>query len=109
MTADEQRRTVEKLYERVIETANKFLTNAKTFNISVLKLHNPTYAQIAAELRQLAQVLDVLAEQIDDGFTGFKAHEYVSYMERIAKAIDQGCTDTLDAVVEELDKRSFLL
>lgn len=108
MTDEQKKEWVDRLYDELIRTANHFLHNAKNFHINVLKLENPTYADVASEFRKVAGIIDILAEQIEDGLTGVKAHEYVTYMEQIAQAIDKGCAETLLNVVNELDKRSFL-
>lgn len=108
MTDDQKKELVDQLYDKLIKTANRFLHHAKNFHMSVLKLENPSYAEIASEFRKIAGIIDILAEQIDDALTGGKAHEYVTYMEQIAQAIDKECAETLKNVVTELDKRSFL-
>tara|TARA_R110002124_G_scaffold86123_1_gene222980 strand:+ start:257 stop:583 length:327 start_codon:yes stop_codon:yes gene_type:complete len=108
VTDQEKKELVDKLYEKLIMTANRFLFHAKNFHMSVLKLENPTYAEVAGEFRRVAGIIDILAEQIDDALIGGKADEYVTYMEQIAQAIDKECAETLESIVNELDKRSFL-
>lgn len=101
-------KAVETLYNSLLHAANRVLHQAKNYSISVLKLENPTYAEIAAQFREVCQIIDLLANQIDDAHTAQKAREYVGCMEGIAKAIDADDAEALDSFVKQLDTRSFL-
>lgn len=103
-----QQRTVDILYDSLLHAANRVLHQAKNYSISVLKLENPTYAEIAAQFREVCSIIDLLASQIDDSHTAQKAREYVGCMEGIAKAIDDDDSEALDSFVKQLDMRSFL-
>ncbi|QXH96132.1 hypothetical protein HU749_007020 [Pseudomonas ogarae] len=105
---DKKQKTVAFLYDAVLHAANRVLHQAKNYSISVLKLENPTYAEIAAQFREVCTIIGLLAEQIDDAHTAQKAAEYVSCMEGIAKAIDEDDSDALDRFVKQLDMRPFL-
>lgn len=108
MSPENKRHVIEHLYDLLLTTANRFLHQAKNFSISVLQLENPTYAQIAKQFREVAELIDLLAKQVDDAITGDKAKEYISCMEGIAKAIEDDDSEALDRFVQLLDKRPFL-
>gem|GEM_PF-1418067 len=103
-----KQKAVETLYNALLHAANRVLHQAKNYSISVLKLENPTYAEIAAQFREVCTIIDLLANQIDDPHTAQKAQEYVGCMEGIAKAIDEDDAEALDSFVKQLDMRSFL-
>ncbi|WP_162977606.1 hypothetical protein, partial [Pseudomonas aeruginosa] len=64
------------LYDSLLHAANRFLHQAKNYSISVLRLENPTYAQIAKQFREVADLINFLAQQVNDPLTGDKAQEY---------------------------------
>lgn len=105
---DRKQKTVAILYDAVLHAANRVLHQTKNYSISVLKLENPTYAEIAAQFREVCSIIDLLASQIDDSHTAQKAQEYVGCMEGIAKAIDADDADALESFIKQLDMRSFL-
>lgn len=108
MSPADKKAAVTHLYDALLHAANRFLHQAKNYSISVLKLENPTYAQIAEQFREVAQIINLLADQIDDSMIGGKANEYVECMEGIAKAIDDDDKAALQRYVDQLDKRPFL-
>lgn len=99
---------VELLYTKLMDSANRFLHNAKNYSINVLKLENPTYAEIAKQMREVAAIITVLAENVNDPMIGPKAFEYVTLMDGIAKAIDTLDDVALQDFVSQLDRRPFL-
>jgi|SRR5690606_24902883 len=99
---------VEELYDALLHAANRVLHKAKNYSISVLKLENPTLGEIATQFREVAQIISMLADDINDSHTGPKAQEYVECMEGIALAIDADDEDALRKIVNQLDKRPFL-
>ncbi|MCF5804334.1 MULTISPECIES: hypothetical protein [Pseudomonas syringae group] len=103
-----KQQTVEILYNALLHAANRVLHQAKNYSISVLKLENPTYAQIAAQFREVCTIIGLLTDQIDDPHTAQKAQEYVGCMEGIAQAIDADDSEALNSFVKQLDTRSFL-
>lgn len=105
---EEKKRLVQHLYDSLLHAANRFLHQAKNYSISVLQLENPTYAEIAAQFREVAELIAFLAEQVNDALTGDKAKEYVDCMVGIAKAIEEDDKEALNAFVNHLDKRPFL-
>lgn len=108
MTEEDKRRVVQHLYDSLLNAANRFLHQAKNYSISVLRLENPTYAQIAEHFREVADLIDFLAKQVNDALTGDKAREYIACMEGIAKAIEDDDSAALDTFVKHLEKRPFL-
>jgi arginine/lysine/ornithine decarboxylase len=101
-------KAVEHLYSRVLEVANAFLHNAKTYGIAFLQLENPTYEMVAMQMRQIASIISTLCDQLDDPLTGQKADEYCALMEEIARAISADDSVRLQAAVATLDRRPFL-
>ncbi|WP_448056043.1 hypothetical protein [Aeromonas caviae] len=99
---------VEDLYVRVLEVANRFLHNAKNYKISILQLENPTYEDVAKVMHQIAGIIKVLCDDLDDPLTGHKATEYVMLMQEIASAITADDQGRLQHAVEVLDRRPFL-
>lgn len=98
---------VARVYDHILHSANTVLRNCKLFNIQILKLEDPTYADIASQLKDLCDILDKL--QIDDpDMKVVKAREYADHVRLIAAAIEVEDEDSLSRHVEELDRRSFL-
>lgn len=97
---------IDQVYDTVLLGANRTLRNCKTFSVEMLKLEDPTYAQIAKHLRKLCDLLEDLDD--DTNLRVTKAREYADHVRLIAAAIDKGDQEILDRLVEELDKRSFL-
>lgn len=110
MSKAELQAKVDELYTEVLDAANRFAHHSKTFALSVLKLENPSYTEVAAQFRQLAKILDVLAEAdlLHDSTVAQKTDEYVSLMEGIADAIDKEDADALEHYRNQLEKRPFL-
>lgn len=103
-----QRQAVYALYDEVLHVANRFLHQAKNYSISVLRLENPTYAEIAKQFREVAEIISFLADKVNEPLLGDKANDYITCMEEIAKAIEEDNSEALDRVVTYLEKRPFL-
>lgn len=99
---------VEHLYNSLLHTANRFLHQAKNYSISVLRLENPTFAEIAKQFREVSDLIKLLAHQVNEPLTGDKAEEYIRCMEGIAKAIEDENKEALESFVKHLDTRPFL-
>jgi hypothetical protein len=95
------------LYDYVIQTSNRFLHNCKHFSIEVLQAENPTYAEVAAIMKQVAKIIEALADDLDP-LLGCKAHEYCELMTGMGVAIATGERITLHKLVAELERRSGL-
>lgn len=102
------KRHVYGLYDALLHAANRFLHQAKNYSISVLRLENPTYADIAKQFREVVGLIVLLAEHVNDPLIGDKAREYIHCMEGIAKAIEDDDKTALDTFVNHLDTRPFL-
>lgn len=103
-----KQKAVDALYDALLHAANRVLHKAKNYSISVLKLENPTLAEIATQFREVAQIISMLSNEINDALTGPKAQEYVDCMEGIARAIDADDEAALKEYVTKLDERPFL-
>lgn len=103
----DNRVSADALYEIVLRISNRFLHNCRHFSIEILKLENPTYAEIAVLMKKVAVIIATLADDFDP-MMGQKAHEYCELMHRIGIAIEQGDQIALEKYVRELDRRPGL-
>lgn len=107
MTEGDRQDLVQIVYMRILHTANLVLRNCSTFHITILQQEDPTYQQIAEQLEELSEIIDLLAG--DDGdMTAQKAKDYALHVKRIAKAIVEGDEKELEHQTEQLNRRSFL-
>jgi hypothetical protein len=98
---------VQDLYDKVLETANRFLRNAQQFEISILQGHNPSYDALAKLMRNVATLIHGMIDEVDP-MMAQKAIEYTAIMEKMALAIKKSDQPGLDALVAELDRKPFL-
>ncbi len=108
MNVAQKQARVRDLYNLVLQTANKFLHNAKHFKIEILQEEDPTYEQLAEVIDQACKIITSLSEDVNDPLTGQKAYEYCSLMKAMAVAIKNSDETKLDEIVKDLDRRSFL-
>ncbi|WP_339877558.1 hypothetical protein [Pseudidiomarina gelatinasegens] len=111
MTDDEKKEIAaitRDLYEVIIRAANRFLHNCKYYHIGFLRLENPSYAEIVDQLDEIRSIIEILCESIDDPMTHTNAEDYLRTMRQMAEAINAGDSDALNALVEELSRRSLL-
>lgn len=108
MNHDSKKQLVDELYSKVLHVANRFLHSAKNFNLSVLQLENPSYAEIAAQMTKLASLIKILCDDIGDCHTGFKAQEYCDLMVNMASAITNDSQDELEQVINLLNRKPFI-
>lgn len=92
------------IYEEILRTSNKFLRNAKNFNIEVLKTHDPSYAELAQIMHKLAQIIHVLADDIEP-MLAQKAFDYANIMEKMALAIKNNNEVELSQQLAILEKK----
>lgn len=97
----------QELYEKILQVANYFLKNAKTFEIHVLRDHNPTYEELAKIMHQLSGIIHELADDFDPMLSQ-KAADYVYIMTKMGIAIRDSDKVGLRNLTEELDKKPFL-
>lgn len=98
---------VTEVYDLVLASANTVLRSCKLFSISVLKLEDPTYSDIAEQLKELCEILEKVNVK-DPEMKVDKAKEYADHVRLIAAAIETDDEDALNRHVAELDRRSFL-
>lgn len=97
----------QELYELILKVANKFLTNAKRFEISVLRDHNPTYEELAEIMHTVgAMVYDLTSDT--DPMIAQKALDYVQIMTKMSIAIRNDDKVGLSNLTLELDQKPFL-
>lgn len=104
---DDNRVNATILYDSVLRVSNQFLHNCRLFTIEILKLENPTYAEVAIIMKKVAAIIATLADDFDP-MMGQKALEYCELMHRIGVAIEQDDQIALERYVEELDRRPGL-
>jgi hypothetical protein len=95
------------LYFEVIRTSNYFLHNCKHFAIEVLQAERPTYAEVAAIMKQLSGIIEILAADFDP-MMGQKSRDYCELMSLIGVAIEVGDRVALTTLVTELERRPGL-
>jgi len=95
------------LYFKILEVANRFLRNAKQFEVHILQGHNPSYEELAKIMKTIAGVVHELTDDVDPMFA-YQALEYAMIMEKMALAITQGKQEQLDELTEQLDKKPFI-
>lgn len=95
----------EELYAHILQVANRMLRNSKRFSIEILKLEDPSYTEIANQLRELCEILEVLSKE---EYTVHKAYEYAHNVRDIATAIQSGNEEELKRHVNDLERRPFL-
>lgn len=103
----ENRENATRLYSMVLQTSNMFLHNCKHFAIGMLQDENPTYAEVAKVMRQLAGIIGALADDFDP-MMGQKAHDYCELMTQMGVAIERSNRVALDALVAELERKPCL-
>lgn len=109
MDEELKRKLVENLYEEVIKRTNRFLHSCKNYTIAVLQLEDdPTYTQIAEHMNEIASIIQILCNDLDDPMTGEKATEYSNYMSEMAECIVADRPDELQRLVDELEQKSVL-
>ncbi len=97
----------QELYELILETANKFLKNAKMFEMHVLRDHNPTYEELAKIMHQVSVIIFELADD-EDPMLSQKAADYAFIMKRMGKAITDDDDKLLKELTDELEKKPGL-
>lgn len=105
--SDWRHQSARDLYAHVLQTANRFLRNARMFEISILQDHNPSYAELAEIMRKVGSLIYDIISDIDP-LLAQKAFDYVRFMTDMSIAITQDDQGSLDRLVAELDKMSFL-
>ena len=109
---EELRGLVDSAYENILGTANRILRNCKTFAIETLQQEDPTYEQIAEQLRTVAHMIEIVHQAYPHDAEGFrtavKAKEYAMNVANIADAIKLGDTELLRECTVELERRPFL-
>lgn len=103
----ENRENATRLYSMVLQTSNMFLHNCRHFSIGMLREENPTYAEVAKIMKQLAGIISALADDFDP-MMGQKAHEYCELMTHMGVAIEGDDRVRLVALVAELERKPCL-
>lgn len=101
---DDNKVNAQILYDLILKVSNQFLHSCKLFSIEILKLENPTYAEVAVIMKKAAAFITTFADDFDP-MLGQKAQEYCELMHRIGVAIEQGDQIALGRYVGELDRR----
>jgi hypothetical protein len=103
----ERNREAQELYDLVLQTSNEFLYNCKRYRMELLRCRKPTYNEVAAAMRELSEIVTVLADDFDP-MMGQKAVEYCQLMSGIGVAIERFDGVRLLRLVAELERRPGL-
>jgi len=95
------------LYDLILQTSNEFLYNCKHYRIELLRRRKPTYKEVAAAMRELSEIVTMLADDFDP-MMGQKAAEYCQLMSGIGVAIERFDEVRLLRLVAELERRPGL-
>ena len=101
---DEQ---AQELYELILQTANRFLRNAKMFEMHVLRDHNPTYEELARIMHSITVTITDLVDD-KDPMLGQKAKDYTDIMKNMGQAITQNDDNRLKELIGILEKKPGL-
>ncbi len=99
------------LYETIFRVSRHFLNQSKKHSIFELKQHNePTYEEIARMAKDLAGVMDMLADigDWDESRMALNAKQASIHMSEMAEAIEKGCEDTLENARQKLEGLALL-
>lgn len=104
---EELRALVDSIYASVLAAANEILYNCKTFPMTVLQLKDPSYSEIAVQLRKLCGFMELMIIDGHTEYTVSKAKDYTDFAHDVAKAIEIGDEAKLNELIEILDRRPF--
>jgi hypothetical protein len=104
MSADPEFDFIQTLWGEVLRTSNKFLYNCTYCSITVLRLEQPTYTELAEMMREVGGFISALGPKYDP-LLGHKAKEYCDLMVSMAIAIEADDHIRLRSLVEELQRK----
>lgn len=96
-----------KLFELILQVANRLLRNAKMFELHILQNENPSYEQVAKNMAAVAEIIQELSDD-EDPMLAQKAIEYVHILGNMGIAIRNQDEVRLSELVKELDAKPFL-
>lgn len=109
---DELKELIEQAYANILNTASGILKNCKLFAIEILQQEDPSYADMAKQLEEISEMIDIVYDGHPDNAEAFrlavKAREYTKNISNIAGAIRLGDKELLEEYIQELDRRPFL-
>ena len=94
------------LYEKILQTANYFLTSANKFSISVLQEFDPSFEELAEIMSIVGRVVYDLIDEFDPHMAS-KAEDYCICMKKMAIAIRSGNDISLQEAISELERKPF--
>lgn len=94
------------ILDKIMQTANWFLTSANRFTIEKLQNNDPTLEEIAGIMESLAGIVYLLGDDFDP-MMGQKANDYVYCMKNMAIAVRTNNKALLSEMVEALEKKPF--
>ncbi|MGO0309129.1 hypothetical protein ACTL6P_21515 [Endozoicomonas acroporae] len=104
------------LYDKIIQQSSEVLKNAEDFSIEVLKKENPSYAEIAEDMKKIGDMMDYLINHgqlkskgyTQNHWTLNKAQDYVRFVAEVAKAIQAEDEIKLKTLTKTANEWSFL-
>ncbi|RUO80254.1 hypothetical protein CWI84_06375 [Idiomarina tyrosinivorans] len=98
----------QRLHAAIFAEVSAMLRKAKLMPLVKLENHKPTFAELVDELRNLRNVVDKLSQMINERVNLADIDQYIGLADKLAKAIDKGCHDSLGAAIAELDEKPYI-
>lgn len=97
-----------RVYETILRTANRFLTQSRKYKVQFLATENPSYQDVA-NLIEGARALVHEAIDATDPMQAQQATEYCQLMTQMAAAIIEQDQAKLDRLCDELERKPFVM
>ena len=95
------------LYDRILHVCNRVMHQCRNYSIAMLKLEDPSLAKIAQQMRQMANIIRIIAPD-NDPLVSQKAGDYCDLLTKIAIAVENEDEVRLSQLVTELERKPGL-
>ncbi|MGJ8518055.1 hypothetical protein [Carnimonas bestiolae] len=99
----ERQKEAQELYELVVEGGNKFLRNARLFELSELRMQNPSFEELSRVFKQVSYIVASIVDDIDPTMAE-TAIDCSATMEKMAFAVQRDDKESLDRLVDQLEQ-----
>lgn len=99
---------VRRVYEEILQTANRFLTHGRRYRIEILALEDPSYENVATLINDARRNINDVMDQFDP-MLAQQAEEYCLLMIKIGAAIKAQDAAALTAHCDELERKPFAM
>ncbi|WP_258239979.1 hypothetical protein [Pseudidiomarina homiensis] len=96
------------LQSKVMGEISAMLRTAKLTSIMDLADEAETFTESAEELEHFSKVTHTLAPMLGFEAKAAALEPYIDAVKRLGQAIDNGCSDSLGAVIAELDDLPYI-